>query len=342
MNYKRIKHILSDHIFDKEFPHWLVNYSFRPLRRMGLVPDEIYLKNLYRCQMQEELDLENPQTFSQKLQWLKLYYRKPEFTTMVDKYAVKEYVAERIGEEYIIPTFGVWDSFDEIDFDSLPEQFVLKSTNGSGNNGVVICTDKSKLDKKAAKKRLEKSMKLDCYVGLVEWPYHNVPRRIIAEKFMSEKGDDGQYKDLHDYKIFCFDGVAKALFIASDRQDKDAETRFDFFDADFRHLPFTNGHPMSDEGNMPRQPETFEQMKSLAEKLTKGLPHARVDFYEVNGKAYFGEITFYHNSGLVQFVPNEWDEKWGKMIALPEEMGGVFIDLQQYSCMGTFGYRLAC
>lgn len=275
--------------------------------------DEAYLKFGYRAKFGKKLNLNDPKTFNEKLQWLKLYDRKPEYTTMVDKYAVKDYVADKIGEEYIIPTLGVWDKFDDIDFDKLSEQFVLKCTHDSG--GLAICRDKSSFDQKAAKKKIEKSLKYNYYKnGGREWPYKNVPPRIIAEQYM----EDEKTHELRDYKFFCFDGEVKALFIASERYSNE-ETKFDFFDADFNHLPFTNGHPNAKV--LPEKPENFEEMKELAAKLSKGIPQARIDFYEVNGKTYFGEITFFHWSGLKPFDPEEWDYKFGEWIKLPNKTG---------------------
>lgn len=256
-------------------------------------------------------DLKNPKTFNEKLQWLKLYDRRPEYTDMVDKYAVKKYVAERIGEEYVIPTLGVWDSFDEIDFDKLPEQFVLKCTHDSG--GLVICTDKSAFDVSSARIKLNKSLKTNYYWTKREWPYKNVKPRIIAEKYMQ----DTETRELRDYKFFAFNGDVKALFIATERANEHEETKFDFFDAEFNHLPFTNGHPNAMQ--LPKKPENFELMKQLAEKLSGGIPHVRVDFYEVDGKVYFGEITFFHWSGLMPFEPEEWDSLFGDWITLPQK-----------------------
>lgn len=233
------------------------------------------------------------------------------YTMMVDKYEVKKYVASKIGEEHIIKTLGVWDHFDDIDFAQLPNQFVLKCTHDSG--GLVICTDKSKLDLAAAKKKIEKSLKNDYYMQNREWPYKNVKRRIIAEEYMV---DESGY-ELKDYKIFAFDGEAKAMFIASDRTNPNEETKFDFFDMDFNHLPFTNGHPNSKEWDKIKRPKGLDEMKKYAEILSKGLPEARIDFYDINGKVYFGEITFFHWSGFERFEPAEWDKKFGSWITLP-------------------------
>lgn len=271
--------------------------------------DERYIRIAYRARMGKKLILNPPQTFSEKLQWLKLYNRRPEYTDLVDKYKVKLIVAKIIGEEYIIPTLGVWNHFDEIDFDKLPNQFVLKCTHDSG--GLVVCKDKSKLDLKAAKRKIEQCLKNNFFWGMREWPYKNVKPRIIAEQYMEDK----QTHELRDYKFFCFDGEVKALFIATERMKEGEETKFDFFDENYNHLPFTNGHPNA--AVLPQKPVCFDEMKVLAAKLSKGIPHVRVDFYEVNGKVYFGEMTFFHWSGFTPFVPEEWDYKFGDWISLP-------------------------
>lgn len=273
--------------------------------------DETYLKKLFRLSMGKELDLENPKTYSEKLQWLKLYDRKELYTRLVDKAEVKEYVAQKLGEEYIIPTLGVWDRFSDIDFSSLPEQFVLKCTHDSG--GLVICRDKEKVDWKKAGKRLEKCRKTNYYYSKREWPYKDVKPRILAEEYMVDESGT----ELKDYKFFCFDGVPKVMFIASDRANPNEETKFDFFDMDFQHLPFTNGHPNAK--IPPKKPQSFEKMKELAARLSEGIPQVRVDFYDINGKIYFGEMTFFHWSGLMPFKPESWDEKMGDWIKLPKK-----------------------
>ena len=201
--------------------------------------------------MKKKLNLKDPKTFNEKLQWLKLYDRNPKYTQMVDKHEVKNYVASRIGSEYIIPTLGVWDKFEDIDFDSLPNQFVLKCTHDSG--GLVICKNKSDLDIDATKRKINKCLKKNYYWHGREWPYKNLRPRIIAEQYM----EDTSTKELRDYKFFCFDGEVKALFIASDRQVKGEETKFDFFDMEYNHLPFTNGHPNA--RVMPEKPKGFEK-----------------------------------------------------------------------------------
>ena len=278
---------------------------------LNWMPDKIYLSILSRGSLGCKINLEHPKTFNEKLQWLKLHDRNPLYTQLVDKYEVREFVSEKIGDEHLIPLLGgPWDSVDEIDFDALPEQFVLKTTHDCG--GIVICTDKGSFDREAAKAKLAKHLKRKYYCGNREWPYKNVKPRIIAEQYMS----DGFGKGMRDYKIFCFNGKARLLFIASDRNEESCETKFDFYDMDFRHLPFTNGHPNASE---PQQrPAQLQQMQALAEKLSAGIPHVRVDLYLVHGKIYFGEMTFFHWSGMVPFDPPEWDEIIGSWLELPE------------------------
>ena len=267
--------------------------------------DRKYLEYIWKHRMDYPLDLENPKRYNEKLQWMKLYDRRPIYTTMVDKYAVKEYVAKEIGEEYIIPTIGVWDKPEEIDWNSLPKQFVLKCTHDSG--GLVICKDKKSLNTKKAIAKLNKSLHSNFYMAAREWPYKNVPRRIIAEQYM----EDESTKELRDYKFFCFNGVPKALFIATDRQNRE-EPYFDFFDMNYNHLAMRHGHPNAPV--LPKKPSQFELMKQLAAKLSKGYPQLRVDLYEVNGKVYFGELTLFHHTGMVNFEPEAWDDIFGSWI----------------------------
>ncbi len=286
---------------------WLSVHGF-----LNFVPDKIYLKIAYKLSLKKKLNLKNPQTFNEKLQWLKLYDRKPEYTKMVDKYEVREYIASKIGEEYLIPLVGgPWNSFDEIDFDKLPDQFVLKTTHDSG--GVVICRNKSEFDKQKARTLLTKSLKYSFFWRGREWPYKNCKPRIIAEKYM----EDEKTAELRDYKFFSFDGEVKTLFIATDRQKVDEDTKFDFFDMDYNHLDFRNGHPNAK--IYPEKPKTFDEMKRIAAVLSEGIPQVRVDLYEVNGKIYFGEMTFFHWSGFVPFEPEEWDKNFGDWIKLPRK-----------------------
>ena len=274
-----------------------------------LFPDKLYLALQYRAHFGRKINWGSPQTYNEKIQWLKLYDRNPEYVKMVDKYAVKQYVSELIGTEHVIPLLGAWNSPDEINFGSLPEQFVLKCTHDSGK--VIICKDKKKLDINLTKKELKKALKRNYYRLSREWPYKNVPRKIIAEEYMV---DESGY-ELKDYKFFCFDGVPEFCFIACDREVPNEETKFNFYDMDFNLLPFTNGHPNSTKPL--KKPLGFEQMKSLAAKMSNGIPHVRIDFYDINGKIYFGEYTFYHWSGFVPFDPETWDYKLGELIHLP-------------------------
>ncbi len=276
-------------------------------RTVKIWPDDKYLKLKYRLILGKKLDLKNPKTFNEKLQWLKLYHYNPEYTKMVDKVTAKEYVASIVGEKYVIPTLGVWNSVDEIDWSSLPRQFVVKSTGDSG--GVVVCKDKDKLDIQAAKKKLGTLGERDYASTSKEYPYKGVPHRYIAEQYV----EDESGFELKDYKIFCFDGQPKFLFVATGRQQND--TRFDFYDTEFNHLPVLNGHPNADV--WPTKPENFEEMLEVAKKLSKGMPHVRVDLYNVNGQIYFGELTFFHWSGWVAFEPEEWDYKFGEYLKLP-------------------------
>ena len=272
------------------------------------MPDNIYLKLRFRQYMRKKLNLKNPQSFNEKLQWLKLYDRNPFYTTLVDKYAVKKYVADLIGNKYIIPTFGVWDSFDEIDFDTLPNDFVLKCTHDSG--GVIICRNKSTFNRQEAKEKLSLSLKTNFFKYGREWPYKNVPRRIIAEKFMQNNLD----KDLKDYKFFCFNGKCKIFKIDFDRFTNHGAN---YYDARTKELlKFGEKVCMPNFEKSLEIPAQIDEMICLAEKLSRDISFLRVDFYVVNNRIYFGELTFYPASGFGEFIPNEWDEKLGDMIRL--------------------------
>lgn len=272
--------------------------------------DEKYLKMLWRLKFHKSLNLDNPQTFNEKLQWLKIHDRKPIYTTMADKYAVKKYVADKIGGKYIIPTLGVWESFEDINFDILPNQFVLKCTHDSG--GIIIVKDKNNFDKKSTRKLLERNLIRNFYYCGREWPYKNVPPRIIAEKYM----EDSQDKELRDYKFDCFDGKVHALLLVTNRHGK-GKMYFDYFDSEFSHLNLTN-HWHSNAPVTPRKPYSFDTMIELAKILSTGIPHVRVDFYEMNGRVYFGEMTFYDNSGFLKIHPDDWEIEWGNLIRLPQ------------------------
>lgn len=280
----------------------------------GNVSDETYLKWRYRFIFGKKLNLENPKGFNEKINWLKIYNRNPLYPRLVDKAEVKKIVAERIGEEHIIPTYGVWNRFEDIDFDSLPNQFVLKSTNGGGGSGVVLCKDKATFDKEKARQRLENSMNVNWKFER-EWVYRDVKPRLIAEKYMAN--DDGS--DLVDWKIFCFNGEPKVLFYASDRYTKGEPLKFDWYDMDLKHLPIkSHGIPQANK-ELKMFPE-WEEMKETARKLSQGFPHVRVDLYLINHKVYFGELTFFHDGGVVALEPEDWEYTLGSWIDLPEKI----------------------
>ena len=286
-------------------------YRTRVLIKLGYydsLSDEEFLKKVFPKYMGYPLDLENPKTFSEKLQWLKVNYREPIQTVMVDKHEAKHFIAHRVGDQYIIPTLAVWDSVEDIDFDALPNQFVLKCTHDSG--GIVICKDKSSLDREAAKAKLRASLKRDYSKIAREWAYQNVPHRIIAEKYISELGND----DLLDYKMYSFHGEPKLTVVCSDRFSKTG-TRMNFYDINWEPMGIHFGHypPLSTE--FPK-PATYEEMKRLTAELSKDCPFLRVDFYEIKGRLYIGELTFFPGAGLEQFCPMTKDYELGEWLHL--------------------------
>ncbi|MBQ9475634.1 MAG: glycosyl transferase [Bacteroidales bacterium] len=261
--------------------------------------DKLFLRCKFRLMTGRHLHLKNPRSLNEKIQWLKLYDRNPFYHTMVDKVEVKGYVASKIGEEHVIPTLGVWDRPEDIDFNSLPAQFVIKCAHDSGST--IVCPDKSTFDRDAARRSLALSQQKDFALSDREWAYSGVKPRIIAEQYLGFNPPD--------YKFFCHNGKPEFMFIATGRGREDMETRFDFFDMNFNHLDVRNGHPNAD--RIPPKPALFEQMKVIAGKLSEGFPMVRVDLYEVDGKIWFGEYTFYHWSGFVPFEPEIWDYKFG-------------------------------
>ena len=302
-----------------------------------LLPDKTYIKLKFYSRMGRFPDLKNPKTFNEKLQWLKLYNRNPEYTCMVDKYEAKKYVADIIGEEYIIPTLGVWDKFDDIDFDKLPDQFVLKCTHDSG--GLVICRDKSKLDKDAARKKIEKCLKTNYYWHGREWPYKNIKPRIIAEMYISDgiSSEETIYKStekifysdlqeehgLLDYKFMCFDGVVCALFldigVVGSEEGHAKEYYRNVYDRQGNLLPVKEtreNYPIS-----VQLPTNLSEMVKIAEVLSRGVPHIRVDLYRLsNGEIKVGELTLFHGSGFSNvFIPPEWNLTFGNWIKLPKK-----------------------
>ena len=277
----------------------------------NLIPDIILINYHYKKYMGKKLNLKSPETYNEKLQWLKLYDRNPFYATLVDKYEVRKYVTSQIGEKYVIPVLGVWDNVEDIEWNSLPDNFVLKCTHDSG--GIIICNDKKNMNIEVMKTKLSIHLTKNFYYQSREWPYKYIKPRIIAEPYLEDK----TYGELRDYKFFVFNGNAKYMFIATDRNKDSEETKFDFYDMEFSHLDIRNGHPNAT--IPPNKPVNYELMKELAEKLAGNIPHVRVDFYEVNGNVYFGELTFYHWGGYVPFEPEIWDEKFGDMLELPRK-----------------------
>lgn len=276
---------------------------------LKLLPDYIFLKTKYRYKFNKKLDLNNPQTFNEKLQWLKLYDRNPEYTKMVDKYEAKKYVANIIGEEYIIPTLGVYDKFEDINFATLPNQFVIKCTHDSG--GLIICKDKTKLNIKEARKKINKSLKRNYFYTGREWPYKNVKPRIIAEQYMVDESGT----ELKDYKIFNFNGIPQ--FIQVDFNRFKGHQR-KLYSTDWKELDFNLVYSINKNVKISK-PEKLKEILKLAKKLSINHSFIRTDFYVINDKIYFGELTFFPEAGFGKFIPEEWDEKLGNILELPKE-----------------------
>ncbi len=287
---------------------WMIiaHPKMRPISR--ICSSRFYLKCVYRSACGQKLDLHDPVGFNAKLQWLKLHDKQKRYMDMVDKYTAKEYVGKIIGEEYIIQTYGVWNSFDEIDFDALPDRFVLKCTHDSA--GLVICTDKVTFDRDAARKKITRCLKRNYFYAGREWPYKHLQPRVIAEAYM----EDEALHELRDYKFFTFDGEPEVMHLVSNRQNKDEETYGDFFDMDFEHIDLTMGH--NNAPIPPQKPINFDKMVAFARILAKDTAHLRVDFYEVDGRLYFGELTFFQDSGFADIQPPEWDRVLGDKIPL--------------------------
>lgn len=295
----------------------ILNYIIHPKKivlyliyKMPLpfINDESFLKLKYNLILNKKLNLDNPMTFNEKLQWLKLYDHNDNYTMMVDKYKVRNYISEMIGEEYLIPLIGVYNDYEEIDFDSLPNQFVIKPNHTSGD--VFICKDKNDINHKALRKMINKWLKKDYYLIHREWPYKNVERKIIIEKYMK----DNSTNELTDYKVMCFNGKTKNIFTCTDRYTDGLKVTF--FDLNWNKLPFSRHYPSSKKEIS--KPKNLDIMIELSEKLAKNIPFVRVDWYEINKKLYFGELTFYPGSGYEEFTPEVWDEKLGEMIDLSE------------------------
>lgn len=287
------------------------DFFIKILRNLNfLFSDKMYLQLMFRCKMGYKLDLSNPKSFSEKIQWLKLNNRNPLYTTLVDKYAVKNYIAKIIGEDHIIPILGVWNSAEKIDFDTLPNKFVLKTTNGGGGN-VLVCKNKLTLNREASIKKMDMQLKQrSIYKTYREWPYKNVPPRIIAEKYMEDENGE-----LNDYKFFCFNGKPQYCQVIRDRFTKET---IDFYDLEWNHMPFVGLNPVVENGLNPvEKPRCLKALIEACENLSKGIPFVRVDFFVINNQFYFGEMTFYPASGLGEFRPMEWNNRLGDLIKLP-------------------------
>ena len=271
------------------------------------IPDKYFIAYLFKKHLGYYLNLDNPKTFNEKLQWLKLYDRNSLYTILVDKFEVKKYISKMIGSDYIVPTIGIWNRFEDVDFKKLPLKFVLKCTHDSG--GLIICHNKDRFNIQEAKEKMERSLNINYYWTGREWPYKNVKPRIIAEEFIAD--------NLRDYKLFCFNGDPLITLVCSERFTGDG-LKEDFYDKSWRHLDIRR--PGHENSSIPIPcPNKFELMKSLAATLSKDIPFVRVDFYEVNGKVFFGEMTFFPASGFEGFAPEEWDLRLGEWLKLPDK-----------------------
>lgn len=280
-------------------------------KKLNWMSDEKYLKRLYHARTGKKLDLKSPRTFNEKQQWLKLYDRDPEYVTLVDKYEVKKYVAAKLGEEHVIPNLGVWERFDDIDFDALPEQFVLKCTHDSG--GLVVCRDKEKLDRAAAKEKIEKSLGRNYYWSGREWCYKDVKPRIIAEKYMSDSGAESG-EGLTDYKFYCFNGEPRFLYISKGLEHHPT-ARISFLTLDWQFAPYERRDYKPFE-ELPPKPSRFDEMTEMCRKLAKGKRFVRIDLYQIEEEVYFSEITFYPCGGFIPFKDPKHDEEIGDMLRL--------------------------
>lgn len=300
---------------------WLVFKFFANKGIFRWMPDETYLKCMFRSTVGRKLNLSNPQLFNEKLQWLKLHDRNPMYTIMADKVKAKDYVAEKIGREYIIPTLGVWDNADDVDFSSLPDRFVIKCNHNSGK-GMYICRDKSKMDERKVREGLRRGLAEDYYKHGREWPYKDIPRRILAEQYME---DESGY-ELKDYKVFNFNGEPELIEVDF---DSFINHRRNFYSTDWKRLELEIQY-RSDSSREIARPEHLDEMLDLCRRLSAGIPHVRTDFYVINGRLYFGELTFFHGSGMERFSPAEWDGRLGHLIELPVSGVNYLIDNKDF------------
>lgn len=275
-----------------------------------IISDKLYLKIKYRLCIGKKLDLNNPKALNEKMQWSKLYDRNPLYTNLVDKYKVREYIKNAIGEEYLIPLLGVYDSYDEIDFNSLPNEFVLKPNHTSGD--IYICHDKDQIDHRKLEKDIKRWLKRQYYWIHREWPYKNVKPRIVCEKYMVDH-DSG---DMKDYKIECFNGKATGTYVCLQRESKEG-LAIDYYDMNWNFIP--GGVDFRSSGILLQRPKNFNEMIEIAEELSRDIPYVRIDLYEINGKVYFGELTFFPGAGFVPFKPDSFDYLLGSWLELPSK-----------------------
>jgi len=271
-----------------------------------LVFDKVFCKAKYRRILKKKLNLKNPQGFNEKIQWLKLYDRDPLYTQLADKYAVRSYVKERVGEHHLNELYGVYEEIDEIDFENLPNRFALKATHGGGMN--IICDDKAQLNIDSVKEKFSQWMKINFYERKGEWQYKNIKSKIICEKYLG--GDDHQVA--MDFKIYCFNGKPTFVLVVVDRFTNHTEA---FFDTNWVLQPFYVDYPPTNK--VLQKPDQFEVMLEIAENLSTGLPFCRVDLYNYEGKTIVGELTLHSNSGFEIFNPSETDQLFGKLLKLP-------------------------
>lgn len=277
------------------------------LECLGLIPDKTYLKIKYFVKFRKKLDVDNPLTFNEKIQWLKLYDRKPQYTEMADKYKVKKIVSDLIGEEHIVPNYGVWDRFEDINFEELPDQFVLKCTHDSGS--VLICRNKEEFNKKYARMHFNLALKRNYFWGGREWCYKNIKPRIIAEKYLP--GLDNQ---IVDFKFFCFGGRPRYVYVSAGLENH-STARISFCNLDYTLAPFQRSDYAQFEV-LPPKPAHYDEMIEIATKLSMGTTLVRIDLYECDDKVLFSEMTFYPVGGFMPFVPEEWDKKLGDLVCL--------------------------
>ena len=272
------------------------------------IPDELYVRICYRIQMGKRLELDPPRTFNEKLQWLKLHDRRPEQTRWVDKYEVRKLIAETAGEDHLFSLLGVWDRVEDVEWDRLPDRFVLKCTHDSG--GTVICRDKSRFDVRAARRKLAAGLKRNYYWAGREWAYKDVRPRIIAEPLMVDESGT----ELKDYKFFCFDGEPRLIQVDFDRFVKHKRN---LYDLEWRYQPFQLMYP-TDPGRIIPKPANLHDVLAFVRRITPKVPFMRTDLYLIGERIYFGEFTLHHGGGAEPFIPDSYDEWLGTWIRLPE------------------------